>query len=233
MSQVSELQTLQELDDQAGSLRARLEDVERRLAGDAALDAARAVLASAEAAIVPVRKDEVRLDGQVKLLASKIQQEEKRLYSGAVTSPKELRNIQHEVDSLKEQRSRLEDQLIELELRLEDLNRNREAASREVAALEGNRSASLAGWKAEAAELDQSITRLDARREAQRARILPRWLAIYERVRQRRGGMAVARIQGTMCSACRVSMPDSVRKQAFSQDSLLQCPNCERILYLG
>jgi predicted nucleic acid-binding Zn-ribbon protein len=45
--------------------------------------------------------------------------------------------------------------------------------------------------------------------------------------------MAVARIQGGACGGCRVSLPDAVRKLAFSAEQIPQCPNCERILYFG
>lgn len=233
MSQVSELLTLQELDDEAAKLHARLSEVERSLAGDEELDAARQRVVSAEAAVAPVRKDHVKVDGQVKLLASKIEQEEKKLYSGTVTSPKELQNIQHEVDSLKEQHARLSEQLIEVELRLEELTKDLEDATAHVAALDQNRAAAVEAWKKEAKVLNAAITSADARRLGQQSKVPAEALAIYERVRSRRGGVAVARIQGSTCSACRVSMPDSVRKRVFSQNVVLQCPNCERILYLG
>ncbi|MBA4180933.1 MAG: hypothetical protein C0506_10130 [Anaerolinea sp.] len=233
MSQVSELQTLQELDDQAAALRAALDDVERKLRGDEELDAARRLFAVTETAVSPLRKDGARLDGQVKALTAKIEQEEKKLYSGTVTSPKELQNIQHEVDSLKEQRARVGDQLLDVELKLDVANREYESAAASVKALEEARAKSVDGWRHEVNTLHDGITRVDARRESQKTKIPPRALAVYERVRERRGGNALAKIQGSTCSACRVSMPDSVRKQAFHPDVLVQCPNCERILYLG
>ena len=31
----------------------------------------------------------------------------------------------------------------------------------------------------------------------------------------------------------RVGIPEAVRKRAFDPDQLAQCPNCERILYVG
>lgn len=233
MSQVSEIQTLQELDDQGATYRAALESVEAKIRGDAQLDEARRRLAAADTELAPVKKDQVRVDGQLKILSSKIETEEKRLYSGTVTNAKELQNIQHEVDSLKEQRLRLEDQLLEVELRLDSAGREQLAASQDVAEREKARSVHVEGWKHEVRTLNDSITRTDARREAQKIKVAPRALLVYEDVRRRRGGMAVARVQGSTCGACRIQMPDSVRKKAFNSDVLAQCPNCERILYLG
>lgn len=233
MSQVSEIQTLQELDDQGATFRAALESVEAKLRGDPALDEARRRLAAAETELAPVKKDQVRVDGQLKMLTSKIEAEEKRLYSGTVTNAKELQNIQHEVDSLKEQRLRLEDQLLATELRLDSASREHSAAAQDVAEREKARSVHVEGWKHEVRSLNDSIARADARREGQKTKISPRSLAVYEDVRRRKGGMAIARVQGSTCGACRVQMPDSVRKKAFNSEVLAQCPNCERILYLG
>lgn len=233
MSQVSDIQSLQEIDDQGATYRAALESIESKLRGDAELDEARRRLAAAEIELAPVRKDQIRVDGQLKMLTSKIESEEKRLYSGTVTNAKELQNIQHEVDSLKEQRLRLEDQLLDVELRLDSASREQTAAAQDVAAREKARSADVEGWKHEVRALNDSIARSDARREAQKLKVAPRSLAVYEDVRRRRGGMAVARVQGSTCGACRIQMPDSVRKKVFNSEVLAQCPNCERILYLG
>lgn len=233
MSQVSEIQSLQEIDDQGATYRAALESIESKLRGDAELDEARLRLAAADLELAPVKKDQVRVDGQLKMLTSKIEAEEKRLYSGTVTNAKELQNIQHEVDSLKEQRLRLEDQLLDVELRLDSANREQTAAAQDVTAREKARSADVEGWKHEVRTLNDSIARSDARREAQKLKVAPRSLAVYEDVRRRRGGMAVARVKGSTCGACRIQMPDSVRKKVFNSDVLAQCPNCERILYLG
>ena len=150
-----------------------------------------------------------------------------------MTNAKELQNIQHEVDSLKEQRLRLEDQLLEVELRLDSANREQSAAAQDVLEREKARSTDVEGWKHEVRTLNDSITRTDARRETQKIKIAPRALLVYEDVRRRRGGMAVARVQGSTCGACRIQMPDSVRKKVFNSDVLAQCPNCERILYLA
>ena len=70
MSQVSEIQSLQELDDQGATYRAALESVEAKLRGDTALDEARRRLAAAAAELAPVKKDQVRVDSQLKVLTN-------------------------------------------------------------------------------------------------------------------------------------------------------------------
>ena len=45
-----------------------------------------------------------------------------------------------------------------------------------------------------------------------------------------RGNTVVARIAGGACSGCRISLPDAIRRRAMSPATLVQCPNCGRIL---
>ena len=87
--------------------------------------------------------------------------------------------------------------------------------------------------KHEAKRLGDAIDRAARKRDVQKGKVNPRSLHIYETVRQKRGGGAVARIQGGACGGCRIALPDALRRRAFSTELLAQCPNCERILYIG
>lgn len=233
MSQVTEVVSLQAVDDEAAALRAALSDVERRLRGNEELDEARRQLAACDAILATAQKDQRRVDGQIEGLTTKITPEEKRLYDGSVKNPKELASIQHEVELLKKRRSEYEDELFEILSRLESAERERKAAARTVADLEALWEREQQELKHEAKGLGDAIDRADRKRELQKVKVNPRALHIYEDVRRKRGGGAVARIQGGACGGCRITLPDALRRTAFSVDLLAQCPNCERILYIG
>lgn len=233
MPQVTDIRTLQEIDDEAAALRAALDDVERRLRGSEELNEARRNAAALDAEMADVRRAQRRIEGDVEGLTSRIEPEEKRLYGGSVRNPKELQNIQHELSNLKEQRSKLEDQLLEVMTNLDRVEREQGQATRKLAQEEARWERDQGDLKHEALRLNDLITRADARREAQKLKINPRNLLVYEDVRRRRGGVAVSRVTGGNCGGCRVGIPEAVRKRAFGADQLAQCPNCERILYVG
>lgn len=233
MSQVTEVRTLQEIDDEAANFRAALEEVERRLTGSEELDDARARFAAADSELAEIRKDQRRIDGEVEGLTARIAPEEKRLYDGSVRSPKELTNIQHEVDLLKQHRSKLEDELLEVMTRLEAAETEHKESQKSLTRAEARREAERADLTAESRRLSAAIAGAAAKREAQKPKIEPRNLAVYEDVRRRRDGVAVSRVTGGNCGGCRVGIPEAVRKRAFTADVLAQCPNCERILYVG
>ena len=223
--------TLQGIDDEAAAFRAALADVERRLQGDEELAEARRSFATAETSLAALRKDQRRLEGEVEGLNDKIAREEKRLYDGSVKNPKELTNIQHEVDGFKAHRGTFEDELIGVLDAAEEADRAYRAAGKLVTALEARWQGEQDALKHEAHRLNDLITRAEIRREAQKVKVPPRALHMYDDLRRRKGGMAVARIVGPNCSGCRVTIPDGMRKRAFAD--LVQCPNCERILALG
>lgn len=233
MTQVSEIVALQGIDDELSAYRAALEDVERRLRGSEELDAARRELAVTDLALNEARRDQRSLEAQIEMLSAKIEPEEKRLYSGTVTSPKELRNIQHELDLLREKRGTLEEQLLEVFSRVERAERERSAAAKSAARFEALWERDREDLRRESRRLDDLIVKVHRRRDEQQVRLTPRSLQVYEQVRARRGGMAVAQVRGGVCSGCRIMIPDGLRKRAMTSDSPAQCPNCERILAMG
>ncbi len=58
-------------------------------------------------------------------------------------------------------------------------------------------------------------------------------LASYEMIRKSKGkgGIAVAVVQGEVCSGCRRSLPHHLINEARKGQDLIYCENCSRILY--
>lgn len=233
MSQVLELLTLQALDDEVASLRAALSDAERQIAGDEALDEAQANLGVATEALAATRAEQRRVEAEIADYSARIAPEDRRLYDGSVKNPKELANIQHEVELLKASRAKLEDELLVVLARLETETAEHKARAADAKQHERRREADLAGLRAEVTRLAGAISEVEAKAAAQRTKAPPAALRVYDDVRRRRGGVAVARITGSNCGACRVSIPDAIRRRAMISVIPAQCPNCDRILCPG
>lgn len=233
MSTVQDIVTLQAFDNEAAAFRAALADVEQRLAGDPELDEARRLFQEREGAVANQRKEQRRIDGEIADLTARIDPEERRLYDGSVKNPKELQNIQHELDLLKKQRTTLEEQLLSVMSQLEAANRATEETQAEVARLEQRREQQTGELKLEAQKLQGAIEIADQKRLRQKEVIPPRSLATYEDLRRRKGGLAVAKLQGGVCQGCRIMVPEGIRRRVFSPALLAQCPSCDRILAVG
>lgn len=227
------LMELQEVDDELARLQARIEAIDARLAGNEALEAARASLAEREAELRELRRRQRNEEARLADLNAKIAPEERRLYDGSVRSPKELENLAREVEALKVQRSRHEDALLDVLALVEEAETRVAAAQKEVEELER-------AWQDEVLRLQEERAALAAAQvralenRARRAPDVPRQLvALYEELRRRKAGVAVARVQGGTCSACHVFVPDTVRRAARNPNDVARCPNCERILVVG
>ena len=116
---------------------------------------------------------------------------------------------------------------------LETADAHRKQAVRALAAHESRWESEQAQLRSEASRLAAALAAAEARRVTQQALLNPTTLRTYEEVRRRRGAVAVARVVGGACGGCRVAIPETVRRRAFNADQIAQCPNCERILYVG
>ena len=56
-------------------------------------------------------------------------------------------------------------------------------------------------------------------------------LARYEQLLKQRRMIAVAPIDGELCTACHVRLRPAVAQQIRRNDDIVQCDSCQRILY--
>ncbi len=112
MSSIAELYALQEVDLAIDANREALADAQSRLGEPEELVEARRV---AEESLAKLREEEKRFkerEWDADELRAKIEPLERRLYEGSVGDPRELGDLQRDVDSLKRRRSELEDQAL-------------------------------------------------------------------------------------------------------------------------
>jgi len=157
---------------------------------------------------------------------------EDRLYSGHIKNPKELANRQDEVQYLKRREGELEDQALETMIEVEDSEASVTEQRERLARLEEEWQETQARLSAEQSELINRLSQLKAKRAKLLKTIEASDLALYEDLRLRRGGRAVALLEGELCQACRVTLPTSKAQQARQGKVLILCGCCERILYV-
>lgn len=63
-------------------------------------------------------------------------------------------------------------------------------------------------------------------------RQLPQKLqAVYQRVSQQGNGIGVAAVADALCQVCRVNIPSQLFIDVMRMKTMMQCPNCQRIMY--
>jgi predicted nucleic acid-binding Zn-ribbon protein len=80
---------------------------------------------------------------------------------------------------------------------------------------------------------DKNRSAWSARREKIVREIKPAYLDRYERIRQRRHGLAVVAAQDSTCQGCRMKIPPQmyIELQKIENSDLIYCPYCQRILF--
>ena len=189
-------------------------------------------LAELQGRLVDLERSQKRIEDEVATLAAKGESENKRLYSGTVSSPRELQAMQEEIDGLARRQRELEDDVLEIMEAAEPLHEevDRLERLREEHAAEAARLGELIA--AAEAEIEGELTGVLAERGQLASGIPDDLLATYERLRDRLGGIGVARLEGTQCMGCHLSLPatevDAIR-HAGPEDVVFH-EECGRIL---
>jgi predicted nucleic acid-binding Zn-ribbon protein len=226
---------VQDLDtalDQHRHRRATLPEREALAASDRQLQALAQV-----ASEVSARRDEVaarqdRLEGELNSTRARITDINRRLYGGMVSATRELTAMAAEVEHLESRSSGLEDQVIEVMEQREplddevlDLDRRRQLALEERAGI-------TAQLVASESALDGEIGALVEQRAGAASAVAPDLLKTYEDLRDQLDGVGAARLAGSSCTGCHLTLPatelDRIRRSPA--EAVFFCDQCGRIL---
>jgi predicted nucleic acid-binding Zn-ribbon protein len=232
MSKAETLYRLQTIDLEIDERNHRLKEVKVALEGKEELQRVRQTLQDGEKMLSRQRAKLRDQELEMRSLNNKITSVEDRLYSGRIKNPKELANLQEEVRYLKRRRGELEDQVLETMIEVEESETSVTEQRERLARLEEEWQETQARLSAEQSELLNRLSQLKAKRAKLQRTVEASDLALYEDLRRRRYGQAVALLEGELCQACRVILPTTKVQQARQGEVLTLCGSCERILYV-
>ncbi|MEW1862320.1 C4-type zinc ribbon domain-containing protein [Streptomyces sp. NBC_00669] len=218
---------------------AQLDHKRRNLPEHAELDRLGADLAQLRDLLVAARTEEsdtareqTKAEQDVDQVRQRSARDQQRLDSGAVTSPKDLENLQREIASLAKRQSDLEDVVLEVMERRENAQeRGTELAGRveslevKVAEAEQRKTAALEGIDAEGFTVAKE-------REVLAAAVPDDLLKLYDKLRAQQGGIGAARLYQKRCEGCRLELNITELNEVRSapSDTVVRCENCRRIL---
>jgi predicted nucleic acid-binding Zn-ribbon protein len=232
MSIAATLYHLQQLDSDIDAIRRRVFEIDQHARGTPALLHTREQLAIVGAARAEAEKIAGTTEGEIQALVAKLEAEDKRLYTGSIKNPKEMVEVQEEVESLKRRRTTLEDRLL---VELEALEARRDEESRCRVALreaETHHAADAAGMKVERQQIVARVVGHAEQRKALTSALPKSALNQYELLRTKQAnGLAVTLLRNGACGACGEQVSSSHAQQANTGNNLVNCSNCGRILY--
>ncbi len=230
MNQAEKLYQLQEVDLGILRSRQRLQEIAAALTQDEMVQAAKSQAEEAQRTLSPLQTKARNLDLEIRSNTEKTREAEENLYSGKVKNPKQMQEIQQEIDSLKKWHSELETDLLETMFAVEEAEAALGEAQSSLETVTAQWQQAHGALLEEQAQTEARLKQFQARRKQTLEDISSESLKIYETLKLRKHNQPVAQMNGNSCSLCGVSQNLSIEREVRQGQKLVYCANCGRIL---
>ncbi len=231
MNVVNQLYQLQEFDLALELNEQALRRITSQLGESQVVARARAKLASEHQRLEELGRQQHSTEWDIDDLSNKISAVEEQLYGGRIGNPKELADLQHEVETLKARRGQLEDKVLAIMEQVELAAAGVASQSSELETLEAEWRRRQQQLSTEIEQLKTMLSELSHKRQLLSAKIDPQAVEFYTELKKQKG-TAVAKVEQGICCGCRISLPTTGLQRARS-NSLVRCSSCGRILFLA
>lgn len=233
LAQQRSLLELAELDAELARLSHRAANLPEQQEYDAAHAAHREAadrLAALAIALEDIDAQVARFESEIDGVRQREDRDRGLLDSGTV-NPKQLEELQHELETLQRRQASLEDSLLEVMEQREQLAGDQAAQQAKIDELQANLTTAGHNRDEALSEIERLRGDRAARREGIVAGIDQGLAQLYERQRAASGAGA-ARLLGRRCGACRIELDrgELARISAAPEDEVVRCPECQAIL---
>lgn len=189
-------------------------------------------IAALEATEGDLRREQGKAEADVEQVRTRITRDRARLDAGQVSSPKELGNLQSEIESLLRRQSDLEDVELEVMERRESAQARLAEAGEERAKVAADIQSVTARRDELLAELAEQSGKAADRRAGAAAEEPADLIDLYEKLRAQHGGVGAAALRRGQCQGCHLTLNtvDLNAIRAAAADEVLRCEECRRIL---
>lgn len=223
------LYELQQLDLRIEKTLETLSRVQHQLNHNEALEKAKADLQAIQKDQAALQQRQRDAENTVDDLEAKLKPIQQKLLKVSSSTPKELAAMEKQAVQLKAQLTQEEDRVLEMMGQAESLQRAAAAEAAGVDSIEREWAATRTRLQAEEAELAAALESQRKLKEEILGQIDSAHVQLYENLRQKKQGQAVAKIEQGRCQGCRITIPVSELTQARAGE-LVQCSSCSRVL---
>ncbi len=178
------------------------------------------------------RQGEIDMQQNIELNSKEGHKAKLLVHLNTVKTNKEYAAIQTEIAGIDADISRLEDKILEMMTKAEShegqlgkAKQRLDGAKTELAKTEKEIAEEVKRCEAEEAELT-------AKREEMRSQVREEYLLPYERLLNRRDGVALANGKDQVCQGCFINLTPQTTASLLTSDKPVFCHSCGRMLYL-
>ena len=150
-----------------------------------------------------------------------------------IASNKEYTAALKEISDLEREKNTLEDKALDLMERSEDLKATYDSFSKEA---EENKNRFLSEQKKireNVALLEKELGNLQKERTHCREAVDVNLLKHYDFLKIHKGVVVVSPVAESVCKVCNIGIPPQQFNELIRGDTIMNCPNCKRIIYWG
>lgn len=189
-------------------------------------------LRDARIAVADLTAEQKRADVDVEQVKARRTRDRDRIDQGLITNPKDLERMQHELESLERRITTLEDAELEIMEQLEQAQTTERTLAGQLAETDDQVGELAATRDQRWAEIDAELARVSAERGPVAEGIPADLAALYDRLREQKGGVGAAALRARQCGGCQLTIDaaelSSIRGRAA--DDVVRCEECQRIL---
>ncbi|MBN2391152.1 MAG: hypothetical protein JXR84_10525 [Anaerolineae bacterium] len=219
----------QDIDLELQKLNQKLADIEAILHDTSTLTQAQQHAEQAEQTAHAAHKAQKDVEFELQRTQTELQQTEQRLYSGSVTNPRQLEDLQAKSQSLRKWVAKLEDDLLEAMVAREEADEVDAKTNAHYKHIATKRATLEQNLAAERAVLQTRGQTLLQEAESAKARIPQAIIDSYHYLTSRTGGIPVARLHGEVCSMCGVEVLKPTQRKVKTGEEAY-CDGCRRLL---
>ena len=177
-------------------------------------------------------REQAKADGDVEQVRRRAARDQQRLDAGAVSSSRELEQLQHEIATLGRRQSELEDIELEIMERLESAGERLAQLRGEQSQTQEKRADAVARRDGAVGEIDAEASRSASLRTTLAGQISADLVALYDKIRAQQAGIGAAQLVRRQCTGCRLELntTDLGRFRDAPPTAVLRCEECGRIL---
>jgi predicted nucleic acid-binding Zn-ribbon protein len=179
-----------------------------------------------------VAQREAELEGELAASEERINQIDKRMYSGEISAARDLQAMGGEIERLKGFCSDIEDRAIAALEEREPLDAQIAEIEEQLGAIDADLGAVETAIEANESVIDEELMTEEIAREGLVAEVPQSLLDRYDTLRKKLGGVGAAPLNGHSCGGCHLTLPateiDRIKREPA--DALILCDQCGRIL---
>ena len=232
MSNIEQLYDLQILDSQISDLDKYLSDIKHQLSDESAISSAKSEVDKIKTYQDNLTLKHRSIENVLDDLQGRLKQLDSKLYSGNITSERELSAGQDERNFIVEDIKKKEDELLELMVMLDTIESRHDQAQQKLSQLEKQRPAKKKSLMSKESSISKELDDFSKNKEDLLTQIPGDLLRIYQSIYKIKNGQAVVKVEGGTCQGCHIKLTTMELQKARNEEGVVCCDSCQRILFV-